>query len=122
MKTPKSIRIITLALGLGAGATMIGTTVGCPQAQTAQNILQPAEACIINALFVNGGLQDPMLVVRQCAGVTIADVIQVIQSLLAQPTVTSSADAALGASMGVTRADLENALKKAEALEEAGAH
>lgn len=109
-------KIVSRVLLLAALAVPPPVLLACPQAQTVQNILQPAESCIINALFVNGGLQDPMLVVRQCAGVTIADVIQAIQALLAQPTVTS-ADSGLGAAPRVSRADLEAALAKAQAIQ-----
>jgi len=124
-KTPNTLRRFVLA-SVVASSLIIGVSsmTGCPQAQTAQNILTPAEACIVNALFINGGLQDPSIILTQCAGVTIADVIQVIETLLAnQPDASVvTLDGGAGGPMKVSRAELEAALAKSKALQAAQEH
>jgi len=57
-------------------------TTGCQQVKVATPLLEPAGACIVTQLL-DGGATDPLAIVAACAGVTIDDVIQVIETLMA---------------------------------------
>lgn len=133
-KKSLALRVTKKAAAIGVfGFLAVAGVTGCPQAQQAQTIMQPAEACIVDNLFLNGGLANPMAVVTACAGVTISDVIQVIEMLLKQAPdasmMTDGGAAAVAVQVGgsmhvVARADLEAALAKAKAslAQDAAAH
>lgn len=78
---------IQLALCAGVVFGSVGLSLsgaGC-SATTTNAVIQditPAGACIADQLL-SGGATDPLQIVAACAGVTIDDVIQVVEQLLA---------------------------------------
>jgi hypothetical protein len=64
-----------------AGAALGQAACTAQQANTVVHDLSPAAACIAGAL-ADGAISDPMIIVAECAGVTIEDVITVIADLL----------------------------------------
>ena len=77
-------------------------------------LIEPAGACIAEAL-ISGGAADPLMIVAECAGTTIEDVIAVIESLLA-----ASPDAGVTPAVVAHRAYLGEMHTKALALKAAG--
>ena len=68
-------------------ALLVGLTIpalpSCAAFNKAAPLVAPAGACIATQLL-EGGATDPLQIVAACAGVTIEDVIAVIESLMAQ--------------------------------------
>ena len=75
---------LSVVLGL-ASALAIVEAPACKPGQPAQvvQLLTPAGACIASALL-SGGVSDPLAIVAACAGVTLDDVIAVVEMLLSQ--------------------------------------
>lgn len=84
---------LSVLLAFVAAAVILEAPACKPgQAQTVINQITPAGACIAEQLL-SGGAVDPLQIVAACAGVTIEDVIQVVETLLAaQPDAGVLAD------------------------------
>jgi hypothetical protein len=72
---------------LALASLLVALVIAC-SATTTQAVIQditPTGACIATQLL-DGGATDPLQIVAACAGTTIADVIQVVETLTsAQP-------------------------------------
>jgi hypothetical protein len=116
-KAPTGSGPAALLVAIGFSCCLVANTAcTAQQANTIIHDVSPAGACIVNAL-AEGGASDPMVIVAECAGTTIADVVQVIEDLLANPAQTPDAGA-----VGVSAHDryLREMLTKAHAILAAG--
>lgn len=81
--------IVSVSLAIAA-ALAIPLMPSCAAFNKAVPLIEPAGACIATQLL-EGGATDPLQIVAACAGVTIDDVIAVIEALMAQaPDATAS--------------------------------
>jgi len=85
-RAPRPSRLAAFAAfvctGIMVAPVIAMLTNGCQQVKVAAPLLEPAGACIVTQLL-DGGATDPLAIVAACAGVTIDDVIQVIETLMA---------------------------------------
>jgi hypothetical protein len=91
----------------------------CKQFDTIVHDLTPAAACIVGALS-DGGTEDPMVIVSECAGTTIADVIRVIGDLLDNAPDAESPEAGAVGYSPSQRAHLLRVLSNAHRLHAQG--
>lgn len=108
--------IATLLVLVGLSCCVIANTTAC-KAGTGDIIvkdLSPAASCIVGAL-AEGGTSDPMVIVAECAGTTIADVIKVIGDLLDNAPKTPAMDGSVGVATTPWRAHLVVVLQNAYA-------
>jgi hypothetical protein len=81
-------------------SALAGLGVSCltkAQTQAVITDITPAGACIVTQLL-QGGATDPLQIVTACSGTTIADVIEVIEELMAASDATVDAGGDAGAS------------------------
>ena len=81
--------IVSVSLAIAAGLA-IPLMPSCAAFNKAVPLIEPAGACIATQLL-EGGATDPLQIVAACAGVTIDDVIAVIEALMAQAATASPA-------------------------------
>ena len=81
--------IVSVSLAIAAGLA-IPLMPSCAAFSKAVPLIEPAGACIATQLL-EGGATDPLQIVAACAGVTIDDVIAVIEALMAQAATASPA-------------------------------
>lgn len=86
------LSVTKLVVSGAISAAVALATPGCSGAANQQALTDVGQvaACAIGAL-VAGGIADPMLIVQQCAGLTLADLEQIAASLI--NSLTASADA-----------------------------
>lgn len=75
--------LLSLLLGLAVPAAVVELpSCSVTTANAVAQDLTPAGACIATALL-SGGATDPIQILAECAGTTIDDVIQVVETLMA---------------------------------------
>ena len=74
--------LLAIPAALFVSAAIVATP-SCAAFSKAIPLVEPAGACIVTQLL-EGGATDPLQIVAACAGVTIEDVIAVIEQLMAQ--------------------------------------
>jgi hypothetical protein len=113
MKSALAATLVVLlgstALGLGAAALI--AQPGCTPAERQAIVtdITPAGACIAQQLL-SGGVEDPVQIAAACIGTTIADVVQVTETLIAYANAQSDA-------APTTQAHLSRVLARATALQ-----
>jgi hypothetical protein len=94
----------------------ISVALGC-SVLTSQKVvddIEPAGACIATQVLA-GGVEDPLAIVSACVGTTVQDVVQVVETLLAQQAPTNDGGPSTAA-LSPLQAKLLRILAKAVAL------
>ena len=126
-KTLPSGRSILGAMVIAASFALLGfvcvvSVNSCKQFDMAVHDMQPAAACIAGAL-ANGGTEDPMVIIAECAGTTIEDIIKVIGDLLDNaPDASALPDGSVGGMSPGQRAHLIRTLENAYHAKAAAAY